>query len=163
LRPWANTLLNLLIVRRIRPSRMRESDFPFVSVLIPAGNEERRIVPCLTSLVEQNYPHYEILMLDDNSEDATRHCAEIVPKTRNKKIELPFVLLVAPQTGRATTVEEVLAIYELRMLYAARYRSSWLGAALHPIGLMFAMLIGLNGGAARPALPVRGGKAELTK
>jgi cell division protein FtsW (lipid II flippase) len=56
---------------------------------------------------------------------------------------LPFVLLVAPQTGRAAA--EVLAIYALRMLYAARYRSSWLGAALHPIGLMFAMLIGLNG------------------
>ena len=57
---------------------------------------------------------------------------------------LPFVLLIALQTGRAATVAEVLAIYGLRMLYAARYRSSWLGAALHPIGLMFAMLIGLN-------------------
>lgn len=35
-------------------------------------------MPCLTSLLEQNYPHYEILMLDDNSEDATRRCAEAI-------------------------------------------------------------------------------------
>ena len=73
---WGNTLLNLLIVRRIRPSRTGERDLPLVSVLIPRGG--RRIVPRLTSLPEQNYPHYEILMLDDNSEDATRRCAEAI-------------------------------------------------------------------------------------
>ena len=35
-------------------------------------------MPRLTSLLEQNYPHYEILMLDVNSEDATRRCAEAI-------------------------------------------------------------------------------------
>jgi len=42
------------------------------------SGRERRIVACLTSLLEQNYPNCEILMLDDNSEDATRSCAEAI-------------------------------------------------------------------------------------
>ena len=50
---------------------------PKVSVLIPARNEEENIGPCIASLVEQEYPNYEILILDDNSNDAT---AAIVQK-----------------------------------------------------------------------------------
>ena len=44
---------------------------PLVSVLIPARNEARRIVPCLRTLLVQDYPNYEILVLDDHSEDGT--------------------------------------------------------------------------------------------
>lgn len=50
------------------PKRKRE---PFVSILIPARNEERRIRPCLESLLKQDYPAYEILVLDDRSTDGT--------------------------------------------------------------------------------------------
>jgi chlorobactene glucosyltransferase len=42
-----------------------------VSVLIPARNEEENIGRCLRSLRTQTYENYEILVLDDNSEDST--------------------------------------------------------------------------------------------
>lgn len=48
-----------------------EEGTPLVSVLIPARNEARRIVPCLRSLLAQDYPRYEIIVLDDHSEDDT--------------------------------------------------------------------------------------------
>ena len=48
---------------------------PLVSVLVPARNEARRIVPCVESLLLQDYPNYELLVLDDHSEDQT---AEVV-------------------------------------------------------------------------------------
>ena len=72
---WLNSLLTLLFVRRIRPMDA-SADAPFVSLLVPARNEARRIVPCLTSLAAQNYPRFEVLLLDDNSEDATRARAQ---------------------------------------------------------------------------------------
>jgi cellulose synthase/poly-beta-1,6-N-acetylglucosamine synthase-like glycosyltransferase len=44
---------------------------PMVSVLVPARNEEANIAACLDALLAQDYENYEILVIDDNSEDAT--------------------------------------------------------------------------------------------
>ena len=55
-----------------RPRRFEDADgTPLVSVLVPARNEARRIVPCLRSLLAQDYPRFEIIVLDDHSEDGT--------------------------------------------------------------------------------------------
>ncbi len=44
---------------------------PLVSVLVPARNEALRIMPCVQSLASQDYPNYEMLVLDDHSTDGT--------------------------------------------------------------------------------------------
>ena len=44
---------------------------PFVSVLIPARNEESNIRNCMNSFINQTYKNYEIVVLDDNSTDLT--------------------------------------------------------------------------------------------
>lgn len=44
---------------------------PRVSVLVPARNEARRIEPCLRSLLAQDYPDFELIVLDDHSTDNT--------------------------------------------------------------------------------------------
>lgn len=44
---------------------------PRVSVIVPARNEEDNIEPCLTSLLSQDYPNLEIIVVNDRSEDRT--------------------------------------------------------------------------------------------
>lgn len=44
---------------------------PFVSIIIPARNEEENIRRLLMSLKRLDYPHFEILVSDDNSTDNT--------------------------------------------------------------------------------------------
>ncbi|QLH04898.1 glycosyl transferase [Nitrosopumilus oxyclinae] len=44
---------------------------PKVSIILPARNEEEFIEKCLDSLVKQNYENYEIIVVDDSSEDKT--------------------------------------------------------------------------------------------
>jgi chlorobactene glucosyltransferase len=44
---------------------------PLISVLIPARDEGKNIRTCVESLQKQDYPNYEILVLDDNSTDNT--------------------------------------------------------------------------------------------
>lgn len=48
---------------------------PTVSVLIPARNEARVIGRTITQLLAQDYPHLEIHVLDDQSEDGTGEIA----------------------------------------------------------------------------------------
>lgn len=47
-----------------------------VSILIPARNEADNIVELLTSIREQDYTNYEVIVLDDNSSDETFALAE---------------------------------------------------------------------------------------
>ena len=44
---------------------------PKVSVILPARNEEKFIEKCLNSLVEQDYDNYEIIAINDSSDDST--------------------------------------------------------------------------------------------
>lgn len=44
---------------------------PFVSVIVPARNESQNIKRCITSLLKQDYPRFEIIVVDDNSSDET--------------------------------------------------------------------------------------------
>ena len=53
--------------------KLAANDFskPKVSIIVPARNEEKLISKCLDSLLEQDYPNYEIIAIDDSSEDST--------------------------------------------------------------------------------------------
>jgi chlorobactene glucosyltransferase len=44
---------------------------PFVSVIVPARNEEDNIEKCLLSILGQKYPNFEVIAVDDNSDDRT--------------------------------------------------------------------------------------------
>ncbi len=44
---------------------------PMVSIIVPARNEEKNIERCVRSLLAQDYPRFEVIVVDDCSEDAT--------------------------------------------------------------------------------------------
>jgi len=62
---------------------------PKVSVILPARNEERFIERCLKSLAEQDYENYEIIAIDDRSDDRT---GEIIKKITQKIPNLVYAL-----------------------------------------------------------------------
>lgn len=57
---------------------------PRVSVILPARNEEAYIGRCLQTLSNQDYPEFEVIAVNDSSEDATgdiiRRCAAADPR-----------------------------------------------------------------------------------
>ena len=55
--------------------------FPKVSIIVPARNEEKYVGKCLTSLLEQDYPTFEIIAVNDLSSDMT---GEIMKEYRVK-------------------------------------------------------------------------------
>jgi chlorobactene glucosyltransferase len=46
-------------------------EWPFVSVIVPARNEERNLSRLLPSLLGQHYPNFEVIVIDDQSTDDT--------------------------------------------------------------------------------------------
>lgn len=63
--------------RKSRPAAKSASTFNpsqaggSVSIIVPARNEEQNIHRCVTSLLEQNYDDYEVIVVDDGSTDGT--------------------------------------------------------------------------------------------
>ncbi len=47
------------------------TDWPRVSIVVPARDEEDNIGPCVRSLLAQQYPDFEVLALNDHSSDRT--------------------------------------------------------------------------------------------
>ena len=56
---------------------------PFVSVIVPARNEQANIERCILSLLAQDYPSFEVIVVNDSSTD---HTLEIVRKIKNSPI-----------------------------------------------------------------------------
>jgi chlorobactene glucosyltransferase len=66
-----NLILNLRSLKTPRRNSRVPANAPLISVMIPARDEAENIANCLESLRKQDYPNYEVLVLDDNSTDST--------------------------------------------------------------------------------------------
>ena len=61
---------------------------PKVSIILPARNEEKYLTTCLESLIDQDYQNYEIIVIDDSSEDSTGKIIEKFSKENSKIIHV---------------------------------------------------------------------------
>jgi len=66
----------------------RQHNNPKVSVILPARNEENFIKKCLDSLLNQDYNNYEIMAIDDSSEDST---GKIIEEYSKQNSNIVFV------------------------------------------------------------------------
>ena len=88
--PWIALAVYLLIkVRLPRPlprADVADGAAPFVSVIVPARNEERSIRTCVESICASAYPDFEVIVVDDRSDDATLEMARAVPLNHAKRV-----------------------------------------------------------------------------
>ena len=66
------------------PETKRTSWKPFISILIPAYNEEKGVKTCIESILNSNYKNFEILVIDDGSNDRTFEVANSIKDSRLK-------------------------------------------------------------------------------
>ena len=111
-----NLILNLRSLKKPHRDSKVPEPAPLVSVLVPARNEELNIEACLTSLQKQDYPNFEILVLDDNSSDNT---ASIVSQIAARDNRIQLIKGASLPQGWAG---KPFACYQL----AKRAKGSWL-------------------------------------
>lgn len=76
------TIINVLTMYRLsQVSASATADMGSVSVMIPARNEAAVIAETVRHLLAQDYPNYELILLDDNSTDGTSEIAQSVAQS----------------------------------------------------------------------------------
>lgn len=65
---------------QVLPEDDQPNAYPPISILVPARNETRILSQTLESLLKLDYPDFEILVVDDHSEDGTFELAESFAK-----------------------------------------------------------------------------------
>jgi len=111
-----NLILNLRSLKTPRSDSKTPEPAPFVSILIPARDEEVNIETCLESLQKQDYPNFEILVLDDNSSDNTASIVDRIVAKDNR------VQLIRGEPLPEDWAGKPFACYQL----AQKARGSWL-------------------------------------
>jgi 1,2-diacylglycerol 3-beta-glucosyltransferase len=66
---------------KLNPHIVNENYKPFVTVMIPAHNEEGVITKTVQNVLEMNYENFEVIVIDDRSEDNT---ASVIKDLENK-------------------------------------------------------------------------------
>jgi chlorobactene glucosyltransferase len=80
-------VINMRKLHNLREYRNLKT-FPRISVLVPARNEETTIGPCVSSLLAQDYPNFQVIVINDNSTDGT---AAILSKLGNADNRLKVI------------------------------------------------------------------------
>lgn len=80
-----------------RHSHYFADKYPFVSVIVPARNEEKVIEACLNSILEQDYCQFEVIAVDDRSNDQTH--ALLAGLACEHPDKLRVIKGLAPQEG----------------------------------------------------------------
>ncbi|GCE45607.1 chlorobactene glucosyltransferase [Thermosporothrix hazakensis] len=86
------------------PAGKQPAQQPFVSIIVPARNEELNIRRCVESLLEQDYEHFEVIVVNDGSTDATGKILEDIGRNHPAAADRLYVLqlrdLPAGWTGK---------------------------------------------------------------
>jgi len=127
--------VNMIYLIRIYPVKEELVAYPYISVCVPARNEERDIKNCVESLLNQDYPNFEVIVVDDNSNDNT---AKIVCSMTEQYPNLIFVAgaqLASGWTGKPYALHQAYqrsrGQYLLFTDADLRYQSHALKTAIH--------------------------------
>lgn len=81
---------------------------PLVSVRIPSYNHEKYICDCLDSVIQDEYPNKELLIMDDGSSDNTVHVIHDWVNSRQPKF--PVRIFERPHRGLCETLNELIPL-----------------------------------------------------
>jgi chlorobactene glucosyltransferase len=120
---FVQTIINLRSVPRLTRDRT-PARFPSVSIVVPARNEARVIDRSVRAFLAQDYPNFELIVVDDRSTDGT---GEIVGAIHDPRLtlvqaeETPPGWLGKPwalEQGSARARGEILLFVDADLIYA---------------------------------------------
>ena len=82
---------------------MRSDSIIYLSVILSTYNDEKYISDCITSILNQTYPYFELIIVNDGSTDST---LEIIKSFKDERI----VLVDKPNSGLPDSLNKGISI-----------------------------------------------------
>jgi cellulose synthase/poly-beta-1,6-N-acetylglucosamine synthase-like glycosyltransferase len=97
---------------RLKKKTKLSDSIPYVSVIVPAKDEEKLIAKCLDSLLDQDYPadKYEIIVINDRSVDKTPDIIRQYQENHNKIKSIEIKTNTSGLTGKQNAINEGLEL-----------------------------------------------------
>jgi glycosyltransferase involved in cell wall biosynthesis len=90
-------IVNLVLIHNLAKLELEPlADAPFVSIVVPARDEEKGIREAVTSFCSQDYPAFEVIVVDDCSTDGT---AQILTELQKEHANLRVIAGKEPPAG----------------------------------------------------------------
>jgi 1,2-diacylglycerol 3-beta-glucosyltransferase len=133
-------LTAILVVKRRKANKaggvlepLAPAEWPKVCVLVPAHNEQAVIANTIDHLLALDYPHFELLVIDDRSQDRTRMVlqAQLEQKHMAGESRFRFVVREADATpGKSAVLNDAMALTDAPLMAIfdadARVAPNWL-------------------------------------
>jgi cellulose synthase/poly-beta-1,6-N-acetylglucosamine synthase-like glycosyltransferase len=100
----------------IETNRLSNSSSTEFSIIIPVRNESKNIEKLLESIVNQNMQHFEIMLIDDSSEDDTVKIAQVFLD----KLDLKIIHLTQPERGNSpkkNAISKAIALAKYDLIF----------------------------------------------
>lgn len=148
---WGTRLWEIVQTARTVPEidPKRDSQLPskppLISVIVPACDEQAGIAACLQSVLDQDYPCFELIFVDDRSSDNTLAIAESITLGRKNVRILSVTDLPAGWTGKCHALDvgvqqasgEWLAFLDAdSVLHRAALRECYCEASHQKVGML---------------------------
>ncbi|MGB9842735.1 MAG: glycosyltransferase [Caldisericia bacterium] len=102
-----NSLFNIKRIKNLKNVETINENLPKISILIPARNEEKNIEKCVKSILNQNYPEFEIIIFNDNSTDSTPQILDKLKENYPKLIVINNISLENGWLGKANACQKL--------------------------------------------------------
>ena len=100
---WRDYILPLCIAKREHVDEEKHMDFPRLSVIVPANEQAALLADNLPKLLEQDYPKFEVIVVDEASTDETEEVIKQL-QLRYRNLRRTFVPATADICRRKLSI-----------------------------------------------------------
>jgi glycosyltransferase involved in cell wall biosynthesis len=95
-----------VLKNQAKPTQYDDSNLPMVSIIVPACNEEEHLEQSLLSRLNQDYPRFELIVINDRSTDGTKAIIDRIAAMDNRLIPLDITELPDGWLGKVHALHQ---------------------------------------------------------
>jgi glycosyltransferase involved in cell wall biosynthesis len=92
--------------KQVKPINYDDAELPMVSIIVPACNEEEHLEQSLLSRLNQDYPRFELIVINDRSTDGTKAIIDRIAAMDSRLIPLDITELPDGWLGKVHALHQ---------------------------------------------------------